>query len=201
MNRVIAIVKKPRPINDFIAFARSVAARFADDPLFASPRPPLPVFRAHIAELAEAETVAWSRLRGAAAARNEKLQVVSGDLETLRSYVQALADADAELGAALIERAGLHVKASSGHGKGLFEVKPGRMSGTVHLYARAVRTRASYDWEYGIDEISWTRVDSTVRADVLLSGLIPRVCYFFRWRRVTRAGKGDWSDVASLLVE
>ena len=94
----------------------------------------------------------------------------------------------------------MSVKASSGHGKGLFEVKAGAVSGSVHLYARAVRTRASYDWEYGSDELTWTRLDSTVRADIVLTGLTPAVRYFFRWRRVTRAGKGDWSQVVSFLV-
>jgi hypothetical protein len=199
--RVLAIVKKPRRIHDLIAYAPSIAARLAADPVYASARPPLPVFRVHIAALEEADTVAASRLRGAAAARNGKLQVVATDPETLRSFLQSLADTHPAEGPALIERAGMSVKASSGHGKGLFELKPGAVPGAVHRYARAVRTRASYDGSYAIDEITWTRLESTVRADVVLPELTPGLRYFFRWRRVTRAGKGDWSRVVSFLVE
>jgi hypothetical protein len=93
------------------------------------------------------------------------------------------------------------VKKSSGHGKPDFEAKPGLVSGSVRLFVRAERTRASYDWEYGTDETSWTRIDSTVRADAELSGLSRGTRYFFRYRPVTKAGVGDWSQVVSLLVE
>jgi hypothetical protein len=94
----------------------------------------------------------------------------------------------------------MSVKKSSGHGKPDFEVKPGPVSGSVHLFARAARTRASYDWEYGIDESTWTRLDSTVRADAELYGLAQGTRYFFRVRSVTKAGVGNWSQALSVLV-
>jgi hypothetical protein len=129
---------------------------------------------------------------GTVSARNATLLVVHSDLGTSKSYVQRIADGHAAASApAIIEGAGMSVKKSSGHGKPDFEAKPGPVSGTVQLFARAERTRASYDWEYGTDETSWTRVDSTVRADAELYGLARGTRCFFRYRPVTRAGVGN----------
>ncbi len=34
-----------------------------------------------------------------------------------------------------------------------------------------------------------------------VSGLLPGQLYFFRYRALSKAGKGDWSDVVSLRAE
>ena len=182
-------------------YAKFVAQSLAADPVFASSPLPLAVFEAHIAALEEAEVRVLTRTMGTAAARNARLLAVQSDLGTLKSYVQRIADGyPVALAPAIIESAGMSVKKSSGHGKPDFEAKPGPVSGSVRLFARAERTRASYDWEYGTDETSWTRVDSTVRADAELYGLARGTRYFFRYRPVTKAGVGNWSQVLSFFV-
>jgi hypothetical protein len=138
---------------------------------------------------------------GTASARDEKLLAVHSDLGTLKSYVQRIADGrPAASTAEIIESAGMSVKKSSGHGKSDFEAKPGPVSGSVRLFARAERARASYDGEYATDETSWTRADSTVRADSELHGLARGTRYLFRVRPVTKAGVGNWSQVLSFVV-
>lgn len=94
----------------------------------------------------------------------------------------------------------MDVKRSSGHGKPDFLLTQGPVTGSVALAVKAARTRASYDWEYSLDEISWIRADSTVLADTELYGLEAGTGYFFRHRVVTKAGVGDWSQVLSLFV-
>jgi hypothetical protein len=121
-------------------------------------------------------------------------------LLALRTFVQSVADANPPDAAAIIEIAGMNVKRSSGHGKADFEVKRTRVPGTVVLVARAAKGRASYDWQYGRDGVTWLDVEATLRADATLGGLTPGAWYFFRLRVVTPAGKGDWSDALSLLV-
>ncbi len=94
----------------------------------------------------------------------------------------------------------MSVERSSGHGKADFEVKRSLVPGTVVLVARAAKGRASYDWQYGRNGITWVDVGATLRADATIRGLTPGVRYLFRLLVVTPAGKGDWSDAFSLLV-
>ncbi len=203
MSRVIAALNWPRRIHDAIVYAKFVAQRLASDPVFADPIPPLAVVEADIAALEEAEVRALTRALGTAKARDAKLQAVHSDLDGLRTYVQHVADGSptVETAAAIIESAGMSVKKSSGHGKTDFEVKQGPVSGSVHLVARAEPTRASYQWEYGTEEGAWTPLDPTVRSDAKLHGLTSALPYFFRYRAVTKAGIGNWSQVVSFLVQ
>jgi hypothetical protein len=85
-------------------------------------------------------------------------------------------------------------------GKPPFEAKHGRVSGTVHLVARAAKTRASYDWQQSSDDVVWIDLPRTVRADAHVSGLVAGLRYWFRYRTVTREGVSDWSEVVSLFV-
>jgi hypothetical protein len=71
--------------------------------------------------------------------------------------------------------------------------------GSVHLWAKAPETRASFDRESGRSESTLNRADSTVRADTVLYGLVPGRWYFVRYRIVTKEGVGDWSPVLSRL--
>jgi hypothetical protein len=64
---------------------------------------------AAVNDLQTAETAALSRAKGAATVRDDKRVVVVGLLQQLRGYVQAIADATPENGAAIIESAGLAV--------------------------------------------------------------------------------------------
>jgi hypothetical protein len=105
-----------------------------------------------------------------------------------------------ERGVEIIALSGLCLKRSSGHGKPAFAAKRGRVSGSVHIVARAERTRAAYDWQYGTDGVTWTSTETTTRADQWLYGLTPGVEYFFRYRVSTKGVVGDWSQVVSLLV-
>jgi hypothetical protein len=200
MSKILVALNTSRRNSDCIAYAKFIAQSLAADPVFASPPIPLVVFEADIAALEEAEVRVLTRAMGMVPVRDEKLLAVHSDLGTLKSYVQRVADDHPDSAAAIIESAGMSVKQSSGHGKPDFEVKPGPVSGSVRLVARAAQGRASYDWEYGTDGSAWTRADSTVRADAELYGLARGTRYFFRCRLVTKAGVGNWGRVLSWVV-
>ena len=201
MSRVIVALNPSRRIGDWIVYARFVADCLAGNPIFASPVPPLAVFEAHIAELEAAQVHAYKGPQGARAARDAKLFTVRGDLTSLQTYVQNLVSLQPfEVAVAIVTNAGMSVKNASGPSKPDFEVKLGKVSGTVHLFARAAKTRASYEWQYRTPETPWTSAEPTVRADAVLSGLTPGVSYSFRYRAVTKAGVGDWSQVVSVMV-
>jgi hypothetical protein len=70
----------------------------------------------------------------------------------------------------------------------------------VHLFARAAKGRASYDWRYSTDAQDWLFGPRTIRADVKLHGLVRAALYSFQVRAVTKEGVSDWSQVVSMRV-
>ena len=200
MKRVIAVLEEPRRIHEYVIYAQFVAERVAADPVFASPRPPVAVLFADVAALGAATVTALTRTAGTKAARQELAARVHNELMTLRSYVQQVADAHPGEQASVIARAGMTVKNARGPSKPPFEAKQLPVSGAVHLFARAAKGRASYDWHYAKGDDRWLFGPPTVRSDATLHGLVPGAVDSFRVPTVTREGVSDWSRVVSLLV-
>ena len=200
MKRIIAALDEPRRIHEYVTYAQFLASSVAADPVFASPRPPIAVLFADVAALGEATVAALSRTAGTRAARQELAARVHNDLMTLRAYVQQVADAHPGEEASVIARAGMSVKDARGPSKPTFEAKPLPVSGAVHLFARAAKGRASYEWQYATREDAWLFGPPTVQADATLDGLVPGAVHFFRYRTLTKEGVSGWSQVVSLLV-
>jgi hypothetical protein len=200
MKRVIAALNMPRRIHDFIYQAEFIASCLASDPVYAGASPPLTVLEGDLALLRQAAQNVSTRALGSVAARRAALLKVQMDLDAMRTFVQHLAEASADAGPAIIANAGLSLKNARGPAKGGFVVKPGRVSGTARLIARAEATRASYDWQYSPDKETWLSLESTVQANQDAYGLVTGTLYFFRYRSLTKAGPGYWSQVVSLRV-
>jgi hypothetical protein len=200
MRRVIAALNEPRTIHAYVTYARFIAERVAADAIFAAPRPPSADLLADIAGLEQATVASLSRSVGTKAKRLERKARVHQGLMTLRCYVQEVADGSPGQQASVIARAGMSVKNARGPSKAGFEAKQGPVSGAVLLSARAERTRASYEWQYSLDQQTWLSAPPTVRADTSIRGFLPATRVFFRYRTVTKAGVSDWSDVVSLWV-
>ena len=200
MKRLIAALNMPRRIHDFIYQAEFIGNCLASDPVYAACTPPLAVFEGHLALLREATQTVYTRALGSVAARRAALLRVQMDLDALRTFVQHLAQASPDAGPAIIANAGLSFKNATGPVKGGFVVKQGKVSGTARMIARAEQTRASYDWQYSPDRETWLSLESTVQANQQVYGLVPGKVYFFRYRSLTKAGVGDWSQVVSLRV-
>jgi hypothetical protein len=201
MKRIIAVLNEPRRIHEYVVYAQFVVERVAADPIFVSPRPPIAVLRADVAALRAATVAGLTGTAGAAAARRGRARKVHGDLTTLKCYVQEVADQHPrEEAPSIIARAGMSVKNARGPSKPWFEAKQLSVSGEVHLFVRAAKGRASYDWQYATDPEHWLPGPRTVGADATLYGLVPGTVYYFRYRTVTSEGVSDWSQVISLLV-
>jgi hypothetical protein len=200
MKRVIVALKMSRRLHPYIYQARSIVERLAADPIYAGALPPLDVVEAHLDTLEEAAVAALTRERGLAPACRAALAVVRSDMNALGTFVQHLAAFHPEGGPAIVANAGMNVKNATGPLKGGFMVKQGRVSGSARMIAKAERTRASYEFQYSLDEKTWVSAETTVKAHQDVTGLVPGRVYFFRYRSVTKAGVGDWSQVVSLLV-
>jgi hypothetical protein len=196
----IAILKLSRQVKQVIAFATSVVTAMTDNASFPSPTPPIATLTSDVDALAAAEAQVLSRTKGAAEARDVKLAALRSDLAHMMAYVQQVANANPSTAAAIIQSAGMSVRQAAVRTKGDLEAKPGSVSGTVRLIAKAAAHRASYDWQYSTDQKTWTTVPSTLQAKTEIVGLTPATAYFFHFRSVTKAGEGNWSQVVSLLV-
>jgi hypothetical protein len=156
-NRPLVVLNLTERVKDALTFARSVASALAN------PAPPLPTtslatFDADIAGLDAAEAAILTRMKGAVEERDVKLRAVLDDLGQLRAHVQRLADASPGEAQSIIQSAGMSVKKVGVHPKGELSAKPGRVSGSAHLVAKAAAGRAFYDWQDSSTPESWKDV-------------------------------------------
>jgi hypothetical protein len=170
---------------------------------FPSPNPTLATFLTDFAALVTAETAVLARTKGAADTRNAKLAVVKADLESLKNYVQNVVDASNPANAeSIIGSAGMAIRKVTLHDKAELAVKQGSVSGTVTLSAKAAAKKAAYNWQYSIDQKTWTSLPQTLKAKTGVSGLTSGTTYYFRSQALTpKGGVGDWGQMISLLVK
>jgi hypothetical protein len=201
--KALAVLKLSNKIKNVITYAQSVATSVASNTTsFAAPTPSLATFQADIAALVTAETAVLARTKGAVETRNAKLAIVKSDLENMKTYVQAVADAaNPSNAAAIIESAGMTLRKVTLHDKPQLGIKQGSVSGTVVLMAKAAGKRAAYDWQYSTDQKTWTAVAPTLQAKTGVSGLTAGTVYFFRVQPLLRTGEQNWSEIASFMVK
>jgi hypothetical protein len=201
-HRSIAVLKLPKVVAATITFAQSIVTAMTNNPKFPSPSPSLSTVTAAIAALAAAEAAALARAKGAVTARNDKKAALVALLQHLRTYIQTVADADAENSAAIIQSAGYSVKKTPVHKPRIFSVTQGAVSGTAKVVAPTAAARASYDWEYSTDGgKTWIALPSSLRAATSITGLAQGSTVMVRYRTVTKAGVADWSQPVALFMK
>lgn len=202
VHRSLAILKLPKVVAQIITFAQGVVTAMTNNPKFPSPSPALSLVTAAIAALGIAESAALTRAKGTATTRNDKKAALVALLQSLRTYVQNVADADAENSANIIQSAGFAVKKPAVHKPRTFEVVQGAVSGTAKVVCPTAAHRASYDWEYSIDGgKTWVVLPSTLQAKTSIAGLAQGTTVMVRFRAVTKAGVADWSQPAALFLK
>jgi hypothetical protein len=193
----------PDRVADLVLYANNVVQKMTNNPSFPAPTPTLAALAAASADLHAAETAALSRTKGTATVRNGKRAVLVSLLQQLRGYVQAIADATPENGAAIIESAGLAVRRIPTPQKRPFAVKQGALSGSAVVTALAAGPRSSYEWQYSTDGgKTWVFAPATTQGRTTVTGLPPGATVQFRYLHVTpKGGQGDWSQPLSLLLK
>jgi len=68
------------------------------------------------------------------------------------------------------------------------------------VHCRDRRGRASYEWQFSTDQKTWTNAPTTLQAKIAITGLTSGSVYYFRFRAVTKAGEGAYSQVVQILV-
>jgi hypothetical protein len=145
--------------------------------------------------------------RGLASVRDTKRDAVWTAMQSLRIYVQSLADAlPAPEAIALIELAGLLVAGVPVHLKPLLVAKLTTLPGVVHLVANAsllvksTSKKVMFNWEWSSDGKVWNTLPSTPLADTQMTGLTAMTTYWFRVSVTISRVNGEWSQPTSVLV-
>jgi len=137
-----------------------------------------------------------------------RASAVCSQLETVPStrslgaYVQAIADADVENGAAIIGSSGLLLRKMPVRKPRVAAVKPGAMSGSVEVVAPPAARRAAYEWQYSLDGgKTWVEASPSLQAKQTIVGLPVGSSVMFRYRAVVKTGPLDWGQPIALLVK
>ena len=199
--RTFAALKLPRRVSALIPYAQSVVAAMTDNPHFPTPEPALAVVSAAITALQTAETAVLSRLKGTVVVRNDRREALVTLMGELRNYVQKVADADRENGAAIIQSAGLPVREEKAQKARVFAAEPGAVSGSVDVFAAIAARRASYEWQYSVDGgKTWIDAAPSLQARTTIVGLPAAASVQFRYRAIIKSGPGDWSRPLAVVV-
>ena len=193
----------PTKIADVLLYANNIVQKMTNNPAFPTPTPTVAALTAAVTDLHAAETAALSRAVGSVTVRNDKRTVLVSLLQQLRGYVQSVADATPETGAAIIESAGLAVRKIPTRGKQDFVARQGALSGSAIVTAVSAGPRSSYEWQYSTDGgKTWVFAPATTQGKTTVAGLPAGTTVQFRYLAVTpKGGQGDWSQAVSLLVK
>jgi hypothetical protein len=193
----------PAKIADVLLYANNIVQKLTNNPAFPTPTPTVAALTAAVNDLHAAETVALSRAKGSATVRNDKRTVLASLLRQLGGYVQSVADATPENGAAIIESAGVAVRKVATREKRVFAAKPGPLSGSAIVTAVSAGPRSAYQWQYSTDGgKTWVPAPATTQGTTTIAGLPAGTTVQFRYLAVTpKGGQGDWSPALSLLVK
>jgi hypothetical protein len=199
IKKIIAVlnIKKYRQIGTFIAKAKLVRQSMKGNTWF--PAPPVAladngVFDTHIKDLDAAETLALTKVKGAAQVRDDKKAIVLNDLHLLMAYVQTIADANPKNAEAIVIGSGLDVKHEAVYSKDALTVKPKKgESGTMIITAKKVEGTLAGLWEYKFEnDNTWIEMDATPQSKTSITGLTPGSKIIVRHRPILRKGKGEW---------
>lgn len=201
MHALVAL-NLPRNNDALAAYAAGIVKAMTGNSTFPTPAPTLAALQQAATDLTSAELLAKTRAKGTVSARNDKRFVLVHLLQQLRGYVQGVADSNRETGATTIESAGMAVKHSPTRTARVFHAKSGVTSGTAILYAPSAGNRVSYDWEYSLDGgKTWVSAPGTLTAKATIGGLPVGTQVQFRYRSLTKAGEGNWSQPYTLTVQ
>jgi hypothetical protein len=208
IRRPLAILRMQviRAIGNFILKAKTIVVNIDNHPLlFVTPDPPTATVTSDTDDLEAAQALAQTRVAGAAAARNEKYDIVLNDLRDLQAYVQKLADdaGDEAAAIAIIQASGFDLKNRGVRVKPDLYVKQGQASGQVHMIAKAApkaEGRVMYEWQKSKDGVLWQPIYITMGSRGVVNGLDPDSKWFFRVRIISKDGSKAWSSVVSIIV-
>ena len=122
-------------------------------------------------------------------------------LEDEPDDARLIADATPSSAESIIHSAGMAVKKLTARNKADLAVTPDPVPGTAHLVAKSAGHRSAYEWQYSLDQKTWTAMPVTLQAKTDISGFTLGTTYAFRFRPVLKAGEATWSQVVVQRIQ
>ena len=187
-----------RSVPEKIDFTRHIVNSMTDNDYFKSPIPSLK----SIAKLADELQLAYQKSREAGkeqtALKHSKDFELDTQLNILAGYVAAIANNNSDAGDSIIYSAGMVVKTKATRQGQAFEVKNAAYSGTVVAISSS-EGRASYIWEYSLDQENWNTGSISITSKTTIEGLIPGKRYYFRVAAIKEV-QAPWQGPVDLIV-
>jgi hypothetical protein len=190
--------------------AKAVAAGLGSGAQFASLASNATAIQNQSGVLDKAETLAGTKARGTASARNVQRNLLVGMLQTILPLVQAIANQAGTLAGsiAVIEAAGLVVKLVAKRTKAILAATQALPGGPVVLDANATalgvsKSRKSFfNWQSTADGgKTFVTLPSTPKCKTSVANLTPLTTMGFRVAVTNSSGvMGEWSQIVSFLV-
>ena len=196
------VLKLPPKIAEFIICGQKVHDQMtANAKTFPSPNPSMAVLQTEIDDLHTKETATKTHVIGAVAIRDASKLVLKTSLENERQYVESLCAADPGNALTIAQNAGMTLKVAPTRSKPPLAVKPGTVSGSVTLVAKATKGARANHWQYSLDGgKTWIDLPPTIRAKTSIANLTPGTAVTVRARVLTHLGLEDWGQDVTHLV-
>jgi hypothetical protein len=189
-----------RAVSEYLKECRKVVDSMSNNPYFPKPSPPLSEVTTRLDELEKAELTAHNGPAGSVAARDIALVTTRADMRQLRSYIQAVSDADVSHGREIIESSRMYVGMTRLAGKDPLSVRSGAARGEATILAKARRGRVVYHWQMSENGTDFGDLPPTLVSTTQVEGLTVGKTYHFRFRTFTTDGFSDWSPAIPYLA-
>lgn len=200
INHLLAVLKFPKKISDFIVYAKAIQKAMASNANFPSSAAKVTSTLTNINALDAAETALRTKpATVTAATRNVALELVKNDLRTLRNDVQNAADAKPASAEAIILSSAMSVKQVKGRDAQTDAVLDGEVSGSVTLIGKGA---GAHQWQQSLDGgITIIHLDPTLSSTTSVTDLAPGTVVSFRNRLILPKGLyGPWSQWIAHMI-
>ena len=200
IKRVIVALNFPAAIAAFIVFAKAIYKAMLNNSYFTSSAAKLASLNTNLIALDSAQTACNTKPpTGSTEARNAAWELVKADLRSLRSDVQAAADANPAKARTIITSAAMGIRKDTSPKKQQNIAKNNVEEGCVDLVGAG---RGPHEWRWSTDDKTWTFLPASITAKTTVSGLESGSVYFFQNRQMLpKDVKGEWSQSVKIRVK
>jgi hypothetical protein len=196
------VLNFPDKVADVLVFCRHVALCMTGNKYVTVTRIPIPQLSTDVEALATAEANAKGRAPGTVETRDQALEVVQNDCESLLGDVNSACAAAPANASLIIESCGFseHKTTTPGAKPPAKVLYPGA-PGEAQVFLKAVKRGASYHWMISMDGgVTWVDGGMTTVADQIFPGLTPGKAYSVKWRSTLVRTTSEFSQPFTFLM-
>ena len=203
--KIITVILKLGRLSvaNVVRTVESVVEKMTTNTHFTTPNPTLATITTQKDELRDAAAAALNGSTAQKALVKVKLRTLLLSMDTLRAYVQTVANSNAETAEEVALSSGMSVKRVTPRKKRVFTAVNTNLPGQVKVFTGRVNGATMYEFEFTAtpgDDKSWESAGVNTSATRIVSYLTSVTEYSFRWCSISKDGRSAWSNVITLVV-